>query len=331
MILLTGGTGFLGRYLLDTLLAEGHAVRALVRNPKAAGLLRHPRLEWVTGDVIDRPSLQAAMSGVRQVVHAAAVVSFWPRRYAEMRRINVEGTANVVNRALEHGVEKLVHVSSIAALGRYPGIGVINEATQWRESELNSQYAVTKYLAEREVQRAVAKGLRAILVHPSVIIGPAPNWTTGTARFWTMVNNGLKFYNPGSTSFVSASDVARAIHLLLTHGPDRGERFLLAAENVEYRTFFQWVARSLGKPAPSIPISPFLTRLVGTLSEWKANLTGTDPLVSRETARIGSISFQYDGSLITRTLKDPGFQYSSIEETVMKTGKAFQESPGTHT
>jgi nucleoside-diphosphate-sugar epimerase len=268
------------------------------------------------------------MEGVEKVIHAAAVVSFWPRKYAEMLRINVKGTANVVDMALEHKVKKLVHVSSIAAIGRYPGIGKITAQTKWKDNRLNSQYATSKHNAELQVQRAVAEGLPAVIVNPSLIVGPSHDWNLGTARFWTMVNNGLKFYNKGTTGFVSVQDVARASALLLDHGPSEGERFILAAENLEYKLFLSWVAQSIQRKAPTVPASFAMVRIAGLLSEWRGNLTGKEPLVTRESARIGSNSFEYDGAPILFALKQAGFQYASIEQTVIETGKAFLKRNG---
>lgn len=319
MILLTGGTGFLGKYLLEELLSKGHKVRALARNPNSVPLT-HPGIEWVEGDIMDVPSLDAAMEGVKKVIHSAAVVSFWPRRYEEMMRVNVGGTANVVNLCLGHGVEKLVYVSSIAALGRQPGMGIITEETKWKDNKMNSQYAISKYLGEMQVHRGVAEDLKAVIVNPSLIVGPGRNWEQGTQRLFTLVYNGLRFYNPGGTAIVSAADVARASVMLLDQGPIEGEKFILSADNVEYKTFFKWVAASLGKSAPGNTVAPWMAMLAGTLSQWRANLTGKEPLITRETARISARSFLYDGSLITRTLP---FSYSSLEAAVMETGKAF--------
>lgn len=172
MILVTGGTGFLGSYLLRALVTAGKPVRALYRRHIPDQLLDvKDRVEWVQGDVLDVGSLEEAMQGVAQVYHCAAIVSFHPDRRAQMLKINVEGTANVVNIALDAGVKKLVHVSSVAALGRAKEQAAINERSQWEESSNNSYYAISKHLSEMEIWRGIAEGLPAVIVNPSIILG----------------------------------------------------------------------------------------------------------------------------------------------------------------
>jgi nucleoside-diphosphate-sugar epimerase len=168
MILVTGGTGFLGSNLLRKLVNVGEPVRALYRKKIPYQLQDiQDKIEWVTGDILDVCVLEDVMAGVDKVYHCAAVVSFHPGNHREMMKVNVEGTANVVNMAIDAGVKKLVHVSSVAALGRAKANGVIDEGNEWQESKNNSQYAVSKYLAEMEVWRANAEGLATAIVNPA--------------------------------------------------------------------------------------------------------------------------------------------------------------------
>src|SRR5690606_4402136 len=176
MILVTGATGFLGATLVRRLVAEGAPVRILRRSSSALDLLGDAAgaVAHFEGDVTDWASVRAAVEGARQVYHAAAFVGFGGRKDREaLMAVNVGGTANVVDAAREAGVERLVHVSSIAALGRTPPPGgILDETAEWRPSKANTAYAVSKHLAEREAQRAVAEGLDAVTVNPALIFGP---------------------------------------------------------------------------------------------------------------------------------------------------------------
>ena len=175
-IFVTGATGLVGSYLVRHLLAQGkNNIRALRRSESNTKLVAdfYDLVTWVEGDILDLPSLEDAMDGVQQVYHCAAMVSFEPRNVARMMKVNVEGTANVVNTAMFRGVEKLVHVSSIAAIGRNLRQPDVTENSKWQRSPINSNYAISKYLAEQEVWRGSVEGLAVGIVNPSVEIGRA--------------------------------------------------------------------------------------------------------------------------------------------------------------
>lgn len=319
MILLTGATGFLGPYLIRELVDNGYRVRVLVRDPARFQNPFPEKVEVAEGDILDIPSLERAFEGIKQVVHAAAMVSFWKKQHAMMKEVNAVGTANMVDVALDFGVEKFVQVSSVAALGRTGNEKVIDETFKWREGKYNSYYGYTKYLAEKEVARGVEEGLKAVICNPSMIIGPG-DWTDGTPKMFSMIHKGLKYYNPGVTGFVPAVDVARAIRLLLESDFNRAERFLLVSNSLPYKEYFGWIAESVGKPAPNKTAPAFATRLFGYVSEIKANLTGKKPILTRETLRMSRGLFHYDGSKITQSLP---FHYSDLRLVVKETGKAY--------
>ncbi len=326
MILLTGGTGFLGKYIIDELESRGERVRLLVRNPaKIKDLPSY--VEVMQGDVLDVLSIERAMEDVDYVIHSAAVVSFWKKRHAEMRQINIEGTANIVNMALEKDVKKFVQVSSIAALGRPENpLGPLDEKTKWVKSKINPVYGRSKYLAELEVYRGVEEGLKAVMINPGIIVGAGNgHWDTGSPKIFKIIHDGLKFYNPGATCFVSVEDCARAVHLLLDSKHVNGERHVMGAENLSYKVFFEMVAKHLGVKAPSTKPPAFLARIVGYFSQLSANISNKEPLITPETARTSSGAFEYDGSLITRELD---FQYEPIEPVVERTAKQYLEEHG---
>ena len=180
MILVTGGAGLLGKELITQLLLQGKKVRAIYNNT-ALPDFHSPDLTQVQCNILDVVGLEEAMTGIEQVYHCAAIVSFNPKMKKTMFTVNIEGTANVVNAALDAGVKKLVQVSSVAALGRIRENEMINETMHWSEETSNSNYGQSKYLSEMEVWRGVGEGLNAVMVNPVIILGPG-DWSAGSSR-----------------------------------------------------------------------------------------------------------------------------------------------------
>ncbi|HNE28527.1 MAG TPA: SDR family NAD(P)-dependent oxidoreductase, partial [Saprospiraceae bacterium] len=232
MILVTGGTGFVGSYLIRLLVQHGYHVRALRRADSAMHLVHDvaDRVEWVEADVTDLVALEEAFEGVTQVCHCAAMVSFHPRDVRRMMQVNVDGTANIVNLCLHFGVRKLVHVSSIAAIGRSKERKHLDEKSPWVQSKVTSQYAISKYQGEQEAWRGHAEGLDVAIVNPAIILGSG-YWNVGSGRFFQQVNDGLKFWPVGRSGFVDVRDVAQFMLLLLGNNIS-GERYILNAGNI---------------------------------------------------------------------------------------------------
>ncbi len=296
MILVTGGTGLVGTYLLYELTRKGHKVRALLRPGKkpyqtcrlfACLSADYEKLinqvEWVEGDVLDPFSLQQAMQGVDQVYHCAAMVSFNPRDLKPMLAVNITGTANVVNACLENNVKKLLHVSSIASLGQAEKDELIDENAKWKTSRNNSGYAISKYGGEREVWRGIEEGLNAVIVNPSVIIGAGCHHKA-TNQLFHGIKKFLPFYTEGINGYVDVRDVVSAM-ILLMDSPASGERFVLNAENLSLREFFGKAAGILGKPPPRISLNGTLMKLVAVGDEMRGRLTRSRPLLTRENIR----------------------------------------------
>jgi dihydroflavonol-4-reductase len=324
MILLTGGTGFLGQYVIKEALRRGEPIRLLVRNPSRIKPL--DRVEMVEGDVLDIASLERAILGCDRVIHGAAVVSFWKRRKEEMTRINVEGTANIVNVALEAGVKKLVHISSIAALGSLANGSKTDEDTKWINRRREVAYSRSKYLAELEVRRGVEEGLNAVICNPGSIVG-AGHWDFGSPQLISIVAKGLRFYSPGQNGFVGVQDVARAVLDLMVSDKVHGERFILVSANMPFKEFFGLVAKHLGVKAPSVALPGFVSSLVGSTSEWIGNIRNREPLITMETARNSRKIHHFDGSKITRTI---GFQYSPLEQCIAEACQQYIQEHGSY-
>ncbi|MEZ4826548.1 MAG: NAD-dependent epimerase/dehydratase family protein [Bacteroidia bacterium] len=320
MILLTGATGFLGKYIADELLSAGHELRVLVRNPDSRQLPWGNLVEVAEGDVLDILSLEKAVEGVDYVIHAAAIVSFWRKQREEVMKINVEGTANVVNLCKDAGVQKLVHISSIGALGRTNDGSPITEQTVWKPEHAKSGYALSKYRAEMEIYRGISEGLNAAMINPGVIIG-AGDWTQGPPKMFSVVNKGLRFYPHGGTGIVSAEDVARAARLVMEKDVPEGERYILVGENITFRELFSKIALHLGKTPPKWGIPNWLSLNVGRVSEVISRISGRPPIVSLESMRSSTNSRIFDGTKIEKL----GFSYTPIEEVIAGVAKQFLE------
>jgi len=325
MILVTGGTGFLGSHLIHQLLQKDSQVRALRREHTSFDIIRRvfsfynddfdarkSMIEWVEADITDIYSLEACLEGVTDVYHAAALVSFQPGDQERMDLINVKGTANLVNACLGQGIRKFCHVSSIAAIGRAENDKVIDEEVVWKASRRNSHYAISKYGAEREVWRGMEEGLDAVIVNPSIILGPG-EINSGSTRLIETVDSGLKFYTPGINGFVDVRDVVR-IMISLMESDISGERFIVSAENLTYKELFGYIARRLGKPQPKYKAGKWMSEAYWRLQYIKSRITGTKPLVTRETARTANSNYTYSGEKLTETIN---YKYLSIEQSIM--------------
>lgn len=318
LILVTGGTGFIGHYLVNELLAAGYELRLLVRNPEGRLFPWEAMVEIVEGDVTDVLSLEKAMEGITYVIHAAAVVSFSEKQHARMKHINIQGTANVVNIALDKGIKKLVHLSSTSATGRVGNGEWVDESSKWQSKEKHAEYGRSKRAAEMEVNRGVAEGLKAVIVNPAIVLGKG-DWTKNTPRLFATLHKGLPFYNHGIGGYVAAKDVAKALRLAMESDFEEGERFILAAENLSQKDFFTKVATALGKPAPKYSFPRFLTQPLGFISQIWANIQGKEPLITRETMRAVNLKTYFNGEKALQL----GLTYTPIDEVIAETAKAF--------
>ncbi|WP_299705192.1 NAD-dependent epimerase/dehydratase family protein [uncultured Pontibacter sp.] len=310
-VFVTGGSGLIGSYLIPALVAQGHHVRALYRGqvPAIAGA---DQVEWVEGDILDVALLRKALQGVGYVFHSAGLVSYAPQDAELLQQVNVEGTANIVDACLEaEELIKLCHVSSIAAVGRSKGVAVLNENSKWSAGEKQSAYAESKHFGELEVWRGIAEGLQAVIVNPSVVLGPA-DWNRSSTRLFKYVYQERAFYTGGSANFVDVRDVVGAM-LRLTFSEISGERFVLNAGQLTYKEFFEEAARRFGKKAPSFKVSPALAEVVWRLEHARAWLTGGRPLITKDTARVSAKTHLFDNQKVRKTV---GVEFRPLAETI---------------
>ncbi|MFN0274540.1 MAG: NAD-dependent epimerase/dehydratase family protein [Chitinophagales bacterium] len=320
MNLVTGASGLVGSYVCRNLLLQGEPVRALKRKNSDLKLLAdiQNKIEWVEGDINDVSSLQDAMQGVAYVYHAAAKVTFAPGRRNELIKVNVEGTANVVNLALNEGVKKMVHVSSVAALGRNPGNPTITEEIEWENTTQASDYAMSKHLSEREVWRGIAEGLQAVIVNPTIIVG-AGNWNQGSCKIFKTIGNGFKFYTEGVRGYVDVRDVAK-IAWQLMNSDIHQERFILNSENIVFRDFFFMIADALQRKRPSIRAKKILSELTWRAEALRNFITGNEPSVTKQTARMANTILYADNTKIKTALK---YNFIPIQKSVSDAAVQF--------
>lgn len=313
MIAVTGANGLLGSFIVRELLKQQRQFVALKRSGSDLSLLQDisHTIRWIEADVLDVVALDQALKNVTHVIHAAAIVSFNPRARRKIFEVNVQGTRNVVNTCLTSNVKKLVHISSVAALGRLKGQASIDETQKWTDNPLNSSYAESKYLAELEVMRGQEEGLESVIVNPSVILAGA-DWNKSSAKLFRYVWDEKPFYINSYLNYVDARDVARATVQLLDH-KHSGERFILNGGSMPLRDFFSALAVRFGKKAPSIKLDMTLVKLIVFLESIRARMTGADPIITSETARLAGAQFHYDSKKIEKHLN---FKFQTIEQTL---------------
>lgn len=318
-ILVTGGAGLVGSELIRQLIADGHAVRAIYRNTPLP-FDQHPNIEQVRCDILDVVGLAEAMQGIQEVYHAAAIVSFNPKERNNLFRINVEGTANVVNVCLDAGVRKLVHVSSVAALGRLRN-GRVDETMSWTPETSNSVYGKSKHLGELEVWRGMGEGLSVAILNPSIILG-AGDWNQGSSELFKSAYNEFPWYSTGTTGFVDVRDVAKAMRMLMSSDVE-AQRFILSGTNTTYQDVFTRIAKAFGKKPPHKKITPFLAGLVWRWEAIKQFVTGKAPLVTKETAQTALALVEFDNQKLLTFL--PEFRYHSLNDTIQHTVSLLQQ------
>jgi nucleoside-diphosphate-sugar epimerase len=284
MILVTGATGFLGTELIIQLTAQEIKVRALKRKTSAIpDLLKDNKwIEWSIADINDQEDLSDAFEHITQVYHCAAFISFNPSDKAKLLKINIEGTSNVVNLCLENNC-RLVHVSSIAALGNAKKNEQITENDFWVYDPNVHSYAISKYEGEMEVWRGIAEGLNAVIVNPAVIIGKNAGFA-GSGAIFKLVKDGLKFYTDGATGIVDVSDVAKCM-ILLMNSEINSERYTLSADNLNYQDFFTEIANGFGIKAPAIEAKPWMLGIAWRLAKLGAYISRKAPALTRDAAR----------------------------------------------
>jgi len=330
MILVTGGTGLLGSHLLFELARQGRTVRAIKRKSSDTDMVQKvfsyysedpdallKNIDWFEADLMDFGAIGDALEGIKEVYHVGAIVSFYPRDHQAMLKVNIEGTANLVNLSMDKGVEKFCYVSSVASLGRGFDGNPTSEEDYFVASRKNSIYSISKYGAEREVWRGMEEGLNAVIVNPSFILGPG-FWNDNSGLF-RLVWEGLKYYTDGINGYVDVRDIVRAMIQLM----DRNifnERFILSADNISYEQLFGMMAKYLGKPAPTMLIPNFVTSLVWKIEAVRTFFTRSIPTLTKEMANTMKQKYFYTHEKLHKTL---GFEFIPLEQSIRETCEVY--------
>jgi dihydroflavonol-4-reductase len=266
-VLVTGSTGFIGSQLVHRLVEMGHSVRAFHRPTSTQRMLEDLPVEHVLGNLTQPETIAAAMQGVEVVFHAAALLG-GREDPGRMYAVTVEGTRATLQAAAAAGVTKFVHTSSVAALGipEQPQVKggkplLMNENHTWNDRPQHWPYAYAKYLAELEVQRAIAAGLDAVIVNPSMVYGPGDVYRTSTSLVMQIAHQRLHFVTQGGLNIVHISDVVDG-HIAALERGRCGERYILGGENIAIPEMVKRIAEVVGKPPPSVVLPPALVRAV---------------------------------------------------------------------
>lgn len=331
MILVTGGTGLVGSHLLYKLSTENEKIRAIYRSEEKLKEVKKvfafytsdvascfSKIEWFKADITSVPEMISAFKNVDYVYHCAALVSFNPKDYREMRKVNIHGTAIMVNLAVDVKVKKFCFVSSIAAVGESVNEKIVTEENEWNDEADNHGYAITKFGAEMEVWRGSQEGIDVVIVNPGVILGSG-SWNSGSCKMFTQVAKGFKFYTEGITGFVGVKDVVNAMFSLV-NSEVKNERFILVSENKSFKDIFFSIADSLGKKRPSKRIKPWLTAIFWRLDWVKTKLTGAEPLLTKHSAKSAHNKEHYSSEKIIKALD---FKFIKIDDVINEVAKNY--------
>jgi len=312
MIVVTGANGLLGSHLLRRLSNENVIVVG-VKKPESdkSHLDDLSKIEWRNADLLDTESLAEALKGATTVIHTAAQVSFNTRSKNKLFEVNEGGTRNVVNVCLSQGIDHLIHISSVAAIGRQKGFLHVNEESKWVPGDLNTDYAESKYLAELEVWRGHEEGLNVSIINPSVILAP-PDQTKSSAQLFHYVLQGKLFYTDGQLNFVDVRDVVEMIWQMYTRKM-YGERIIANGGHTTFKNLFTQIALRLNKRPPYLRMPSCLLSVLATAEEMRSRITGKEPMITRQSTKVATHFFHYSNE---KALRKFNFQFHSLENTL---------------
>jgi len=329
MIFVTGATGLVGSHVILKLAQQKKSFKALKRSSSTLEVCRKifqyynleksfEKINWIDGDLNNISSLEQGMKGCDLLLHCAAIVSFSSSDIEDLKKVNIEGTSNLMNVALSLGIKKVGYISSVASLGRNTTDKIVDEQCFFTATNNESNYSISKYFSEQEVWRASAEGLDVVIINPSIILGPG-DWNKGSSQIFQKIYNGLKFYTSGSSGFVDVIDVAESL-LQLLFSDVKNERFIINGANLKYRDCFDRIAKALGKPKAKIRVTPFLKEIAWRIELVKSFITGKKPLLTKESANSSMRSSSYSTDKIKHALN---FKFTDIEVTIDKYAKWF--------
>jgi len=337
MILVTGGTGLLGVHLLmhlcekeDLLIKATYRTNAKKKEAKQVFLNYNPysdaakkwhQIIWVKADINNIPSLEIAFKGVSQVYHCAGYVTFNRKKFNLLKKVNIEGTANMVNLALVNNVSKFCHVSSIATLNANTGSNTLNENSPWNTEANNSSYAISKFGGEMEVWRGIQEGLNAVIINPGVIIGSG-FFTKASSKLFTTVNKGIPFYTPGGTGYVSVTDCVQIMHNLMINNAFN-ERFILVGTNTTHKKVIDLIAQHLQVKAPKKQIKKTWVNLIAKTEAALSCISTYTPNIDLDIINSLFENSIYENTKIKNALN---WHFEDLTTTVKRVSTDYQSS-----
>ncbi len=327
MILVTGGTGLVGSHLLYFLLREGEKVRAIYRTSRKLKEVKKVfkfytneaetlfnKIEWVEADITDIPSLNEAFKDITKVYHLAAFISFNTKHYPILKKVNIEGTANIVNFCLSQGIKKLCYASTIATLGSSVNASLINEENEYNPDGKNSVYAITKQAAEMEIWRGAQEGLETVIVNPGVILGSGL-WNSASGSILKSVAKGISYYTPGGVGIVDVQDVVKVM-VSLMNSEIKNESYILVSKNIYYKELLTLLAKQLNKKPPKKTIAKWMLLFFSNIDWLSKKLFGTKRKLLKSTVESLYNESFYDTSKIKMDLNFTFIPYKKTIERV---------------
>jgi dihydroflavonol-4-reductase len=312
---ITGATGLVGANLAVLLRQAGHTVRCTRRAGSRTDLLDGVGVEWAEADLAQPDALARAFDGADVVFHCAAAVSVRKKATPEMIATNVDGTRHVVEAVRRAGVRRLVHCSSVVAVGLTENGQPATEEAVWNFDKygLGDGYAITKRDSERLVMEETRRGLDAVVVNPTYMFGPYDQRPSSGGMIIEVVRGKVPGYSTGSNNFVDVRDVARGMIAAWQRGRS-GERYILGGENMPYRDIFRRIAAVAGVKPPRFAIPRWLAAPIGWVGDLQETFGDKDPLISSNTLAWGyATRFQFDSSKAKREL---GYTVGNVDDGI---------------
>ena len=333
MILVTGGTGLLGSHLLYELAKNHEKLRATMRPSSDVARVRKifgyyseqaeadylfSKIDWVTASINDIPALTSAFKEIETVYHCAALVSFDPSEEKRLRKVNIEGTANVVNLCIAENVKKLCYVSSVAAIGSGGNELKLDETAKWNPEEDHNDYAISKYGAEIEVWRGTQEGVDTVIVNPGIIIGPG-FWDSGSGQIFSRIDKGLKYHFPKVSGFVGVEDVVETM-IRLTNSEIKNENFIVVSENLSFENVLKTTAEYMGKPKPLKQLKQWMITL-GWIFQKIGSWFGRERQISRDSIQGLYSKTYFNNSKIQESI---GMKFTPMDHVLRETARIYK-------
>lgn len=319
-VFVTGGSGFIGHNLTKVLISKGYRVKVLVRQNSNLKYLRNLDIEFCFGDLNDKNTLYRAIKNCDTVFHTAAVVAMWKGKEKQQYQTNVIGTRNICEVALNSGIKKFIHTSSVATLGWKNNYTLIDESSEYNWGE-KLTYNYTKFLAEKEVLLTVAKGLPAVIVNPSIVIGPGDYNFHGGALIKRLKNKTIPFYLDGGINISFVDDVVNG-HINAALYGKIGERYILGGNNLTIKDALYKIAEIIGVTPPRYKIPSQIIKPISIIFDIFSKIFKIKPIISSDIATYIGKNFWVSSQ---KAIKELNYKVTPLEEAIRKTVEWYSQ------